>query len=265
MCECISLAAQQLLDERTPLRHAGIFELILKFLQGDGFCVRSVSTSWKATYEKLLALGNARCKRLTARPSPLLKDHVHDAGCTSLQAVFASSSRVRLAIATETGLEFSAVDHPDNWRIQFYAGWFADVATLLVARELGLPFSDRVVTGAVVSGSISKLDWLLTEQHCPIPEHITSQCESIEMLRWLKQKGWAPTAATLQHAAEKPNNRVLLQYLIDEGCAVGQGCISASAQCNDFEQLKWLHTKGAPIGQSATWRAAHHDRRDVLE
>jgi hypothetical protein len=261
-----SLAAQHpLLNERNPLRHAGILELILSFLEGDGLFVLSIHKSWKAIYEKLLAFGNARCKRLRARFSRLLKDHVHDSGCTSLKAVFASPSRVQLAIATKTGLEFSTFDHPDNWRIQFRAGCFADASTLLAARDLGLPFSSRVAMGAVESGNISKLVWLLTDQHCPVPEHIISYCESIEMLRWFKQRGNSPNVTTLNRAAEKPNNKVLLQYLIDEGCELSEGCISSAANCNDFDQPKWLHAKGAPVGQSSTWDAAHHNRRDVLE
>jgi hypothetical protein len=258
-------AEQPLLDDRNPLRHAGILELILSFLDGDGFFVLSVNKSWKAMYNKLLARSNAIASRVPVPCRPRRQEHIHNTDCTSRQAVFASPSRVQLAIASKTGLEFNELDHPANWRIQFAAGRFADVATLLAARELGLPFSCRVVAVAAASGSISTLDWLLTDQQCPMPEQITSECEHIEMLRWLKQRGCAPTTVTLSNAAETPSNRPLLQYFIDEGCTLGKGCISAAAKGNDFKQLKWLHAKGAPILQSATWDAAHHNRRVVLE
>jgi hypothetical protein len=149
--------------------------------------------------------------------------------------------------------------------MQFAAGSFADVATLQAARELGLPFSSRVVCGAAASGNITKLDWLLNDQQCPLPEGITSDCDDIGMLRCLKQKGCAPTRLTLIHAAEKPNNRALLQYLIDEGCTLTSDCISSAVKSNDFEQLKWLHSKGSPVGRLANWDAAVYGRRDVVE
>jgi hypothetical protein len=243
-----SAAAQQhVQDERNPLRHNGILELILSSLEGDGIFVLSVNKSWKATYEKLLAHSNAIGSRVPEPCRPRGKAHVHDINCTSPQAIFASPSRVKLVVATN-GVQFNTIDHSDNWRIEFAAGKFADVATLLAARELGLPFSDRVVCGAAASGDISKLDWLLTDQHCPIPEDIAAQCDDIEMLRWIKQRGCSPTALTLSNAAEKPNNRVLLQYLLDEGCTLTEDCISSAVKSNDFEQLKWLYGEGAPVG-----------------
>jgi hypothetical protein len=260
-------APHSLFDERNPLRHAGILEVVLSFLEGDGLFVLSVSKSWQVIYAKLLALGNASCALKLPAATIFDKEpaHVHNVICTTRQAVFSSPARLRLAITSETGLESQGTAFPNHHRMQFDAGKFADVSTLLTARELGLPFSSLVVFGAAMSGNISKLDWLLTDQQCPMPGHIVARSEDIEMLRWLKQRGCPPTTQTLQNAAERPNNRALLQYLIDEGCTLNEHCISSAVKSNDFEQVKWLHAKGAPVGQYSTWDAAHRGRCDVLE
>eukprot|EP00953_Heterococcus_sp_UTEX-ZZ885_P014042 7993-Heterococcus_DN1.PRE.1 len=86
---------------------------------------------------------------------------------TLLTAVFASVSRVQLAVAC--GLTIRAIS---NWRLQRVAGKRSSLSTLPAAHKLKLPLTHHVTLGAARSGSITKLDWLYEEQRQYLPVEI---------------------------------------------------------------------------------------------
>src|SRR6476646_3676409 len=83
---------------------------------------------------------------------------------TLFSAVFASATRVSRTY--EYGLSF-------NENAQRTAGRVADVPTLQMAHGLGLTLTRMVLFGAAESASVPKLQWLHTEQGCPLPEDIS--------------------------------------------------------------------------------------------
>jgi hypothetical protein len=107
--------------------------------------------------------------------------------CTLVSAIFSTVSRVKLADGG--GLRVANLGP----RAQYVAGKSASVDTLAVALELGMPCTDDVLCGAAISGSLSKLQWLYTEQHCHFPSDISNWAAmngSIDAL--LPEAVWVP-------------------------------------------------------------------------
>jgi hypothetical protein len=157
---------------------------------------------------------------------------------TLYSSIFASPSRVRLA--RRNGLDFLAATN-----CAFLAGWHADKATLISARELGLQYTREVVYGAARAGDLVKLKWLCTEQHCELDNH-QYLCDhaaiggSIAVLAWLKQQGVTLTEHTCTAAARHCQLPVL-QYLHAEGDAMRKHVRYFAALAGDLLMLKWAH------------------------
>jgi hypothetical protein len=98
----------------------------------------------------------------------------------AFRAAFESVTRLKLA--SSLGLQLSNLK---NWKLQRSAGKNADIIVLASARELGLLFTDDLMCGAAESGCLKKLQWLHTDQLCPLPKYISHfavKSNNLEML-----------------------------------------------------------------------------------
>ena len=98
---------------------------------------------------------------------------------TNDAAIFASASRLQLA--TQNG--FSLHDK------QRRAGRHACKAVLHEAKRLGLPFDEELCRGAVRSGDVLKVRWLVEEQLVTLPADIAVQaaeCGFLDMLKLIE-------------------------------------------------------------------------------
>jgi hypothetical protein len=241
------------IDSSNPLNHAGILQLVLSNLLGQGLYVKTVNKGWRMCYEKLVESKGPRCSH----------PHVHASTCTSYAAAFASSAR--LLWAHDLKLQVCLEPFGGPWsqevlrgqvfsqqvllaRVQRCIGRYADIATLQTAHQRGLARTPLVVRNAALSGSLPKLAWLCDVQRCALPDDIDEEAAeggSVEMLQWLKQKGYALDEYTTISAARRPHNISVLQFLMDEGCDWHDLTASAAVEAGDLEQLKWLHLHGA--------------------
>jgi hypothetical protein len=152
--------------------------------------------------------------------------------------------------------------------MQYCAGQYADVDTLRVAFKLGLPRSAEVAYGAADSADLPKLIWLRTKQHCCFPKYITATAAaagSLEVLQWLKKRGFPLGTYTSIAAASRPHNLPVLQYLHEHGCEWHKSCCSKTGAAGDAEQLQWLCDQGAEIDTFCAFRAAESGSVQVFE
>jgi hypothetical protein len=246
-----------------PLNHAGILEVVMGNLLGQGLYVTTISKGWRACYEKLVDSKGPR------RSNP----HVHSSTCTSYAAVFASPARLLWAHDSRWKLlicpgRFGPWSQELLDRVQRCIGRFADIATLQIAHQRGLPWTPLVARGGALSGDATKLAWLCDEQHCPLPDDIVDDAAgggSVEMLQWLKQKSFAFSRHSTYTAARRPHNIPVLQYLQNEGCEWDNYVCSAAAEAGDLEQLKWLHQHGATLRSSVPGSAACNGMVNILD
>jgi hypothetical protein len=215
-----------LIERSCPLSEPGILERVLSFLAREGLFVRSVCKDWSARYKKVMTV---------------LQVHVairqyHSCRCTANSAAFTSAARVRLA-----GLWGLRFDKPDFHKLQRCAGRVGDISTLQAAHERGLPYSQEVLQGVAESGCLEKLKWLLIEQRCQMSDYIAGWAAdggSVEVLRWLTQRGFVFTEQTSYSAAGRANNLPVLQYLLEEGCPWHPNVCDTAAEAGDVQQLQ---------------------------
>jgi hypothetical protein len=215
------------------LSNAGVLQNVLSFVGRGHWCfVAAVNSDWCRAYGQLL--DDIRSAQPGADQQSSVRETFHS-------AVFASPSRLRLAQAC--GLQLDAKD----WRLRRSAGLLADIATLAAAQQLGLSLTDAVVRSAAET-SLSKLHWLHTEQHCSLPDDISvhaAKSGSIEMLKWLQQRGCALDARSCEQAAKAGHLHVLM-FLRSQGCPWNTKTCDAAASRGDQQMLQWLRKQGCP-------------------
>jgi hypothetical protein len=170
-----------------PLAQAVILQQVFAFLGlGHYYYVSTVSKDWLHAYERVGSITTRewyydswsdyeRYETLTIVPQTTL-----------VSAIFNSPSRVKLADAA--GLRLADL----GARAHYVAGKSASVNTLSVALERGMRCTDELLQGAAMCGSLSKLQWLYTEQRCQFPGAISNWAAmhgSTDVLRFLKQCG----------------------------------------------------------------------------
>jgi hypothetical protein len=171
-----------------PLSEAGTLNHVLGFV-GSGhwlFC-SLVDKLWLQIYQSLQNSSESAANYIA-----LYGEHI-----TYSSSAFSSVSRLQLA--ADCGLLLAT-----GLKLQRNAGRYADIETLALAHELGLPYTARVVRGAAVSGSLLKLKYLHLEQDCTLPDNISwpaAESGSIEVLTWLRQQGCHFDAGTCERAA----------------------------------------------------------------
>jgi hypothetical protein len=160
----------------SPLRDAAILQQVFTFLPGNWLFLGAVCSEWQAL---CAAMGEQNIYCINS------KRLVNCATTTTLySAAFATPATARLA--QSCGLAIS-----DNKALQLTAGLVADIETLAVLRELGMPLSDTVVEAAALSGRLNILQHLLADQQCPRPfrlSHSAALSGSINMLRCSKHR-----------------------------------------------------------------------------
>jgi hypothetical protein len=228
-----------------PLCNDLFLELVLSYVgSGQGLYVSAVSRSWRAKYR-------AFCSASASSQQQRAGQHLHSSSCNLYSAVFSSKSRIQLALVN--GLQLDA----DNHKLQRAAG-SADLITLQAARSLGLSLISEVAYAAAAASSLAKLRWCI-EQNCPMSDDIgaaVAAAGNLEMLSFLRQRGFVFSELTSYSAAATRDNLDVLMYLHDARCPWHEkACCVAAASC-DLRQLQWLHAHGAPLHSEITWYAA---------
>jgi hypothetical protein len=184
---------------------------------------------------------------------------------TLRSAVFASPSCVEWAAAS--GLELNGTP-PLVWQRHRVAGKASTVAALVAGKKAGLVIGYHLMQGVVASGSVSKLRWLLDEQHAVLPQTLCDYAAvsgSVEALSWLRARGRVFTADAARVAAEAGHTNVL-HFLKLNGYPFDVRATAAAAVRGDVAVLRWLHEHGCP------WRdkelchvAAATNRAQILQ
>jgi hypothetical protein len=229
-----------------PLQQAGLLQLVFSYLGREGLFAQTVSKHWQDLYNEVI----------TERASS--SGSMYSSSYTSYKAVFASAARMKVAV--ECGLQLAEHQH--------YAGRHADIATLQVAFKLGLPRTEKVASGAAGSADLPKLIWLRTKAGCGLPDNIAglaAAAGSVEMLQWLKKRGFSLYRSTSLLAASRPQNIPVLQYFLEAGCEWHDDCCGKAGAAGDLVQLQWLRDHGAPLTTSSSYEAAEGGSVQVFE
>jgi hypothetical protein len=271
----------------SPLHDRGILQQIIDLAgPGDYIFLSTVSKSFRACY---LHVPDCEivCEDQDGVDFLITVTHY----MTTCSAVLGSLTRMRLAI--ELGFNMKV-----RYRLfQRCAGNSADIETLLELHELhGMPYTEDTSKGAAASGSVSKLQWLLDEQHCPQAADICKYAVyglTLDVLKWLRQRGCVLTqevctaaacsiyaASTLQylHAEGVPfepsimstaisyQKLPVLQWMYQHGCPLSKEAAEAAAYLQDLSVLSWLHSKGCPCDyEDLSFKAARTGYTTLLQ
>jgi hypothetical protein len=238
---------------RSPLHDPSILQSIFSYVgPGHWLFLATVSSLWRELYSavgSLILPGRAFFSRkITCVPK-----------MTLYSSVFASASRVRLA--HDCSLD------SNNLQYAYAAGACADIATLVTAPQLGAPWSPYTLRGAAAVGSVLKLQWLHTQQHCQLPADIGKYAAwggSIEVLMWLKRLDIAFSQEMCATAA-RYNQLVALQFLHSEGCALDTKLCNIAAQYGNNDILRWLTHQGMSLTTETCITAIRYDQLATLQ
>jgi hypothetical protein len=231
-----------------PLTDAGILQQVFTFLPGHWLFLGAVCREWQAVYAGI-AEQSMHSLRLDRNPRLV----TCDTRTTIYSAAVASPARVRLAC--ECGL-------PMNYWLHVMASLCADVQTLATLRQLGMPLSDCVVTGAALSGRLSFLQHLssLTDERCPRRTELSYYAAlsgNISMLDWLRAQSWCLFDDTACSGAAKRGHLTALKHLRNEGCDWDVERIAKSAASSgSIETLEWLRQQQGVVIDATTLAAA---------
>jgi hypothetical protein len=218
-----------------------------------------VSTMWLELYERVpsreLITVNADGRQRKTRVT---------ASMTLGSAVFASVSRLRLA--HECGLE---LENPSYYTLPVAAGRWASIETLRAAHALGLAWSQMLLQGVALSGDVSKLQYLHTQQKCDIPPDICQQASrsgSIGMVKYLVElHGRAAYDVNTLRAAAEAGHVNVVQYLRSQNCQWDLTVSEAAAAAGHRDVLLWLKQKGFCWTESVSNAALRTDNLDLLK
>jgi hypothetical protein len=214
-----------------PLQHTHILQRTIEYVgAGEWYFVAAVSKPWKACYEKLPDVKRVRYG-ITDAPDKVEYAAQH----TTHAAICGSASRLRLA--QSAGAAYLATTRSKR---HFLTGKYANKETLLAAFTLGLPKIGNVTRGAAESGDLAKLQWLYSEQGCPLPDNIGAYAAiggSIDTLIWLKEqrKPWGEGAVC---SAVRGRNEQTLQFLLSAGCGPDFNALLAAAETGQLSALQ---------------------------
>jgi Ankyrin repeats (3 copies) len=192
-----------------------------------------------------------------------------DQRTTLMSAAFQSSSRLELA--AQCGLQLSG----DTGRLQYIARLYADVSVLSLAEKHGVPLSYGAGSGAVESGRVNVVDFLIQEQHCELPgdaDCYAARAGDVDMLQCLRRKQVCVfTWYTCSSAASAGHLRAL-KYLWSAARCIGalQGVahcplchwkhdssLADAAKSGSIEMVQWLlQQQGVALSMSAMQAAA---------
>jgi hypothetical protein len=214
------------------LREAGILRQVFSYLPGNWLYLGAVCSEWRAVCacmedQQVCSLNTYGIKQVLAcGPS------------TTLYSV-AVSSPATARLACELGLQVDT-DH----RVQRIAGLHADVQTLTVLFELGMPLNDTLVSAVALSGRLDVLQHLVTDHKCPIPQsisHHAARSGSVSMLQWLEAKSLCDFDLFTCIGAAAAGQVAAQQHLIERGCHWDKHYIARhAASSGNIEMVDWL-------------------------
>jgi hypothetical protein len=142
-------------------------------------------------------------------------------------------------LASEYGLQLRT-----RTFIQWVAGLRADLCTLAILLELGMPLRKRRLLELLSPGRSDVLQHLLYDRQCHIPhgiDHYAAESGNISILKWLKAERWCPyNEGTCTLAAARGHLKAL-KYLRSIGCEWEEHDVAADAACSgSIEVMKWL-------------------------
>jgi hypothetical protein len=187
--------------------------------------------------------------------------HRHTRNCTLKRSAFASASRVQFAASY--GLHLSTDVH--TAALLHHVGEVGTIAILQAAYELGMPTSYHTTIGAAAAGSVSKIEWLYTEQQCPLQGSIDvyAACSgSTSMAEWLQAHDIVFKAHACA-AAARCNHLPLLQLLQSWNCPM-DAVPTAAAAAGHLEVLQWAVEQGVAMAADVASAAAANGYADVL-
>eukprot|EP00953_Heterococcus_sp_UTEX-ZZ885_P009356 5520-Heterococcus_DN1.PRE.6 len=221
---------QALAAASNPLRDAGVLKHIFTFLPGHWLFLGAVCEEWRALYS---SIGAQQVYSIRLYESS--RRMTCESRSTSYSAAVASAETVRLAC--ECGLAV-------HDRLQKAAGLYADIYTLTILRERGMPLNRSVVYAAAVSGRLSILQHLLTEEQCPVPNALSyyaARSGNMSMLNWLRAEGRCALDENTCAGAAEGGHLLLLKHLRSEGCEWDQDEIAQwAATSGSIEMVDWL-------------------------
>jgi hypothetical protein len=129
------------------------------------------------------------------------------------------------------------------WLEERSVGKHADLQTLIVAHDLGLPLAGRVLSGAISAGRMVVVQYLLNEQHCPLPPgtvHAAGESGSLDMLRFLREKGCRLDGSACADVASR-GHLSALKYLHETNCEWWEdSVVGHAAESGNLDMIKWL-------------------------
>jgi hypothetical protein len=233
---------RSVVERYNPLYHNGILQHVLDMVgPGEHIFLSVVSKSFRACYLKVPVFEGT---------FPTIEEDIDisiEPRMTVCSAIFRSLSRLRLAVR----LGFAVKTW--SWECQHIAGTYADVQTLVELHEQHrMVYTDEVCRGAAESGCISKMQWLLDEQHCPQPADLACSAlhaSTTNMLKWLKERGYVFTADTCTAAATSTEAAQMLEYLHSEGVPFDTKTMEAAINYQELPLLQWLCERGCDLSK----------------
>jgi hypothetical protein len=248
-------------ESSNPLHDRGILQSVLEYVgSGHYLFMGKVSKQFRACYLTVPVLEDVySCEH---GDDIEIKFEPYTTACT---AIFESLSCLRLAV--QLGFTVDA----KSCSCQMNAGSAADIETLVELHEQHhMQYTADVSRGAAQSGSVSKLQWLLDEQDCPQSDDLDLYAvlaPTLDVLKWLRQRGCEFTANTCAEAAMATNAASILQYLHSEGAPFGASTMVQAITNQDSSELpllQWLYERGCPLSEAAMKAAVALEDPSIL-
>jgi hypothetical protein len=242
-----------------PLKDAGILQHVFTFLPGHWIFLGAVCREWEAVYA---GIGDCKVQCINVNGYSF-----HWQTCSPHTTLYSAAvaSPATAELAYDCDLDF----YDEDEHLQVMAGLHADVETLAVLRELGMPLTDTVVKAAALSGRLFMLQHLVRELQVPLP-HATGHCAarsgSISVLMWLKEEGFEFDYYTCAGAAQG-GQLAVLQRLRSEGFEWDVQYIACyAASSGSIETVEWLRQQqGVEINAEVLAWAAGADQIAMCE
>jgi hypothetical protein len=249
---------QALVAVTDPLKDAGILQHVFKFLPGHWLFLGAVCQEWQAVYasieeQQLCSIRlNVNQKFVACGPRS-----------TACSAAVASPATARLSCVC--GLEICT-----SMKVQVIAGLRADVQTLTLLRELGMPLSDLLIKAVALSGRLDVLQHLESDQQCPTIGALSfyaARSGSISMLNWLKSERWCDFDERDACAGAAIGGQLAaLKYLHNEGCEWYVDRIACSAAASgSIELFEWVQQEDVDIDEDTMTAAAAYGQTAMCE
>jgi hypothetical protein len=233
------------------LSNEGIMQHIFEYAgAGRWLYLAKVSKKWRACYSR----------------SHSTRHSIRDrAQYTAYRESFESQATLQQAL--DSGLQWGASRDLSfseglkrSWRLPHIAGQYASLNVLIAAISYGMPCASSsnyktvpVLAGALESGSLEKVKWLLEHQQCPRTGDLMSAAAKsgvVDVVQYLQGLGIADGYGA--SSAVQYGHLPMLQLLYRRGCACEDHLGGFAAERGDLVMLQWLRANECPWGSSAT-------------